>query len=71
MWLWQDRLAGSTGLMEILRASWWHARLLQGNGAKIGRGTYFDTTSFVVRLDCLFPHPCHMPGSAWQSVTTP
>ena len=43
--------------MEILRASWWHARLLQGNGAKIGRGTYFDTTSFVVRLDELFSRP--------------
>ena len=41
--------------MEILRASWWHARLLQGNGAKIGRGTYFDTTSFVVRPECPFP----------------
>ena len=36
--------------MEAARASWWHSSFLRTAGAKIGRGVYFDTMSFSVRL---------------------
>ena len=45
----QERLV-SGGLMEAARASWWHSSFLRTAGAKIGRGVYFDTMSFSVRL---------------------